>query len=880
MNRGLYNIVMYWAMFVSLMGCQEYKIEEIKEVVTPGPLVFNTEKPDRDFPFHKQLPVPDGPYDLGDPLYPDIELSFLQYDFGTRELSSPPLTVPLEIKNVGDYHLTIWSIGSNCTSLSYTHTGLSNTSILPGYSETMVIQYNPTTYGDDACYFNIESDDPDEPLVSVLVTARGAIPDLEVRPLSLTFGSIDLVSTPSRTMTVSLENVGDGLVNITNISEAKKSPDISVSSYPTMSLVPGQQTTLDIMYSPSDYGPDLEEITITSNDPYKANQVIVTEGETATPLISTLTTLDYGIVEVGSSNTQIIEIHNKGTGTLSLTGAYFQTTNIPFAIISSYTGDISPGSFVEIEVRYSPTDYTPDVGQLDVMSNDPSQPVVTISLTGEPGIPQIGISPVQIDYGDTQVGYPSTETVTVSNLGTGTLTLNNISLLAATQYKIIHTSAYSLPPNTQATIELEYTPIAYGNDADVLSVSSNDPLTPVVAISLKGRGSAPQIEISPDPYDFGYEYLECASEAIFDIKNVGDIDLVVTNIEYFTSFPNYFSIDHDHPVNGAFPWTITPGSFNSVYIEYSPSDITSDSSFIKVHSNDPTSPIAYAYQTGEGEYYSSVMDTFTQSNVHESDILFVIDNSCSMGSWQTHVATNFDSFMTVFQNSGVDYHIAFITTDSPTFIGPIIDPQNPDPLAEVQSQVQVGIYGSGYEQGLDQAYWATQPGGDAAPGSLFERPAAKLSIIFVSDEPDYSSTFYNKLDYVPHLSSTRVNPNNVVSHAIAGDYPSGCSYNSRWASHGKGYYDVVGAMNGTFLSICDSDWGIKMETLAKDSIIRSSFALSGVPVRNTIEVYVNGAANTNWFYDSLNNSVDFDPLHIPPVNSNIDISYNIYGGCP
>jgi len=79
--------------------------------------------------------------------------------------------------------------------------------------------------------------------------------------------------------------------------------------------------------------------------------------------------------------------------------------------------------------------------------------------------------------------------------------------------------------------------------------------------------------------------------------------------------------------------------------------------------------------------------------------------------------------------------------------------------------------------------------------------------------------------------------------------------------------------------MCDTDWGLKMETLAKDSIVKSSFELSDTPVQTTIEVLVDGVLTGNWTYDPLINSVVFDPAHIPAAGSIIDISYNILGGC-
>jgi hypothetical protein len=522
------------------------------------------------------------------------------------------------------------------------------------------------------------------------------------------------------------------------------------------------------------------------------------------------------------------------------------------------------------------------------MSNDPVDPVFLISLSGTPGIPEIEVDPLSVDFGYVDVSGPlAVEKVKVSNVGTGNLVLGPLSLKNGAPYSWSMVNS-SIAPGASEDIEVSYVPTSYSPSLDELLIGSNDPHTPSVTVPLSGHGSAPQLEVLPDPYDFGTTYLACDLEQTIDLKNVGNVDLEISKIEYFTSFPSHFTIDYDYAVNGVMPWTIAPGSYNSVYVEYLPSDVTTDSSFMKIHSNDPLDPQKLSYQYGQGDYYSSIMDSYSQSTVMMSDILFVIDNSCSMGTWQSHVASNFDSFITVFKNSGVDYHIAIITTDDSSFVGSIIDTNTVDPILEFNNQAHVGVYGSGMERGLDMAYEALSPGGDAYPGGTFERQHAKMSLIFVSDEPDSSYELSGPLDYSSHFKNTKSSPSMIVSHSVSGPCPSGCGlpYTSpsgytytqnAWCN--QDYIDVVGDMGGTQLSLCDTDWGLKMETLAKDSIIKSSFELSDNPIESTIEVFVNGVLTGNWSYDPVINSVVFDPASIPPMGSAIDISYNIYGGC-
>ena len=869
-----------------LPGCMEYEVEEIKPTVTPGPLYV----PDDlvfDIPFHKQFEAPDEPYDLGDPLLPDIELSFIQHDFGTHELSDPPISVGLEIRNVGDYPLEINNISQASVSNSFVLSSLSKNKLWPGEIGILNITYDGTKYGPDGDMLKIESNDPDEPSVVVVLAANGATPVLEIDPLSIDFGSVDPLGGVVATY-VDLTNVGDGIVEISKIEELKLNQDISITAYPTTKLAPGQGTSMEVSYYPSDSGKDTEKIKVTSNDPNNPVQKVTIKGRSADPDINAPPQVDFGTLEFGTSLTRTLDIENIGAGKLQVSSISFPQSTPAFSIVKGFVGDILPGASESIEVEYVPDDYIPDTSSLQIISNDPVDSVYLVSLVGDVGVPDIEVDPLSINFGNVDVyGTPRTEKVKVSNVGTGKLVLGPISLKTGAPYSWTLVNN-TIAPGSSEDIDVVYSPISYSQSLDELVIGSNDPNTPTVAVPLEGHGSAPQLEIAPDPHDFGTVYLECDLEQTIDLKNVGDVDLEITKIEYFTSFPSHFVVDYDHAVNGSLPWTISPGSLNSVYVEYMPSDVTSDSSFIKVHSNDPLHPEKLSYQYGQGDYYSSVMDSYSQSTVMMSDILFVIDNSCSMGSWQTHVASNFDSFITVFKNSGVDYHIAVITTDDPYFVGNVIDTNTIDPITEFNNQAHVGTYGSGLERGLDMAYEATSPGGDAHPGGTFERQQAKMSLIFVSDEPDYSYHLQSVLDYSSHFKGVKSSSSMIVSHAVSGPCPSGCGlpYTSpsgytytqnAWCN--QDYIDVVGDMGGTHLSLCDTDWGLKMETLAKDSIIKSSFELSDNPIESTIEVFVDGNVTGNWSYDPIINSVVFDPASVPPMGSTIDISYNVYGGC-
>jgi hypothetical protein len=502
-----------------------------------------------------------------------------------------------------------------------------------------------------------------------------------------------------------------------------------------------------------------------------------------------------------------------------------------------------------------------------------------INDVGDDGEPDITVTPGAITFGPMAVGGDTTaiQTVTVRNDGEASLEIHDLMLANAelgSVYTISRIGSVLVPPASETTFTVTFQPLtAVEYNTEVL-IDSNDPDEPQVAVPITASGEAPIILLSPETYDFGTLYIGCENAQPITISNVGNAQLEITDFSYFSASDDlYFSANEE--INGPLPWYIPVGGSASVYVSYAPLDDYADEGFVRVTSNDPLRAEASAFQVGGGELYGENLDLFEQPIRGASDILFVIDNSCSMAEEQANLAANFQYFAAGLLELDLDYHIGVITTDNPAFRGEMITNEMDDIESEFITQTLVGTGGSGDEKPTEMAYQSTQSGGDAGPGSDFLRDDAMLAMIYVSDEPDSSPSTWSA--YLSHFQSLKNDSDDFVSHAISGDWPSGCGS----ASATNNVYELSVATAGLYLSVCATDWASHLEALVDASAADlSSFELTEWPVEESIVVRVDGVVvTTGWSYDEADRSINFEESAIPEGGSTIEVEYALFGDC-
>lgn len=102
-------------------------------------------------------------------------------------------------------------------------------------------------------------------------------PDIVVSPASLDFGGV-LRNCPSAPQTLTIENVGDQVLDVYDI--ALGNPHFTVSGWDgaPFQLYGGESVSFEVAFEPAEYTTYTGDLTVTSNDPDEAEVVVPTEG--------------------------------------------------------------------------------------------------------------------------------------------------------------------------------------------------------------------------------------------------------------------------------------------------------------------------------------------------------------------------------------------------------------------------------------------------------------------------------------------------------------------------------------------------------------------------------------------------------------------------
>ncbi len=285
-------------------------------------------------------------------------------------------------------------------------------------------------------------------------------------------------------------------------------------------------------------------------------------------------------------------------------------------------------------------------------------------------------------------------------------------------------------------------------------------------------------------------------------------------------------------------------------------------------------------------------DRIVQVTTPQVDVLFAIDNSCSMAEEQQALTENFDAFMQFFLQSGLDYHVGVVSTDmaDPQHQGRLrevrglryIDPETEDPVDVFEGMARMGTSGSGDERGREAIYTGIELKKNGYNDG-FIRDRASLHIVLISDEDDHSnSNPIGRNEFAEYLLDLKPSADNVSFSSIV--HPESFSNGGIFGDEepGANYLWITRNVGGIEWDIRTNEWDTVLELLGvQASGLKREFFLSQLPVEGTIEVTVlyegvvfGFTEGDQWLYDPQRNSVRFTE-YVPEALAEVFITYDV-----
>ena len=206
-----------------------------------------------------------------------------------------------------------------------------------------------------------------------------------------------------------------------------------------------------------------------------------------------------------------------------------------------------------------------------------------------PVFPVLNVDPASIDFGT--VSGSLSKPLTISNGGGSDLIVSSIQDPAA-PFSIVNKpqTPLTIPPAQSVVITVRFAPLAAQGFSGQLSIQSNDPLHPNVAVLLQGIGIAvpvPNLDVTATVVDFP----NGSSTKPFQVMNTGNADLFITSINQPAA---------PFAVSGlpALPKTLKPDEKFAFTIGFSPVALGVFSSDFRIVSNDPDSLLTVIHLRG------------------------------------------------------------------------------------------------------------------------------------------------------------------------------------------------------------------------------------------------------------------------------------------
>jgi hypothetical protein len=406
------------------------------------------------------------------------------------------------------------------------------------------VTFTPAVLGARAAAVTIQTNDAANPVLTVSLTGNGVIPVLTVTPTTLTFGT-QLVNNTSPAQLVNVANTGTAPLSIGSIVLGGTNPSqFGLVNGCGTSLAAGASCTVSVTFRPTTAGPQGALLAVNVAAP-AVSQVVTLTG-VGSALNASTTALSFGNQTVNTqSAASTVTLTNNGTTAITMAPAALTGANAgDFTFTTTCGASLAAGASCRYTLRFRPTAIGPRSAALSISNSDVAGPQA-IALSGNGVAPGVVLSPSALTFSSALNVTSAAQTVTLTNSGTATLTINNVTLGGTNpnQFARVNGCGATLAVGASCTISVTFRPTT-ANPATKNATLTVNVAAPAVSqtATLTGTVVVPAYTVSPAAVDFGLVPLNTTSAAqLVTVINTGTAALTINNPTLGGTNPNQFA---------------------------------------------------------------------------------------------------------------------------------------------------------------------------------------------------------------------------------------------------------------------------------------------------------------------------------------------------
>ena len=556
-------------------------------------------------------------------LEPQIVAAPDSVDFGDVVVNTTSNSEEIVVSNTGKGDLTISSVnlsGTNANQFSIISDSCSSATLNENGECYIYVDFGPTSTGSKTAVLVVSSNDPTHPKLNISLSGKGVTPAqgaISLDKQSIDFGSVK-INTESASQSVVVKNVGSADLSVSSVymdGNDSSEFDVKTDSCSNKTLAPSQTCNISVVFKPASVGSKQANLSIDSDDPNKPTAKVLLLGngvDKDNPDIKVdRSQIDFGVIKVGTeSSVESINVSNKGSAGLSISEVKLEGSNPSSFIIKSdgcNSKTLTPSSSCQIGLAFKPASEGDLSAILKIVSNDPDTPEYSVALSGKgrpAGAAAINVSPMSLSFGKVNTNTETAaQDINILSEGESDLSITSVKISGQDQDQFIiksNTCPLKLSPNSSCKVSISFKPTKSGAKTAEVQIASNDPMLPVVSVSLSGEGviNKPSlISVSPSSYDFGKRIIgKVYPSTTFTVSNDGTGNLSIDSVSLDGTDKVAFSIDSDDCSGNQF----AQDGKCYIKVNFKPDEVKQYSASLVINSNDSTAPRLEVSLKGEG----------------------------------------------------------------------------------------------------------------------------------------------------------------------------------------------------------------------------------------------------------------------------------------